>query len=77
MAGPLFASQTNRITPTIGTGFELSAIAIAVLGGVSLNGGKGYIFGTFIASITYGFLLNILSLSGIGTYMEQTFKGCY
>ena len=75
MAGPLFASQTNRITPIQGVGFELSAIAIAVLGGTSLNGGKGYIFGTFIASITYGFLLNILSLSGIGTYMEQIFKG--
>lgn len=75
MAGPLFASQTNRITPIQGSGFELSAIAIAVLGGTSLSGGKGHILGTFIGALTYGFLLNILSLSGIGTYMEQVLKG--
>jgi ribose/xylose/arabinose/galactoside ABC-type transport system permease subunit len=74
-AGPLLSSQTNRITPTQGTGYELSAIAIAVLGGTSLDGGKGNIIGTLLGALTYGFLLNILTLSGIGTYMEQVLKG--
>lgn len=75
LAGPFFASQTNRITPIQGVGFELSAIAIAVLGGTSLTGGKGNVIGTVIGALTYGFLLNILSLSGIGTYLEQVLKG--
>jgi len=75
LAGPFFASQTNRVTPIQGVGFELSAIAIAVLGGTDLSGGKGNIIGTIIGALTYGFLLNILSLSGIGTYMEQVLKG--
>jgi ribose/xylose/arabinose/galactoside ABC-type transport system permease subunit len=75
LAGPFFASQTNRITPIQGVGFELSAIAIAVLGGTALSGGKGSVLGTVIGALTYGFLLNILSLSGIGTYLEQVLKG--
>ena len=75
MAGPLFSSQTNRITPIQGTGFELSAIAIAVLGGTILAGGKGSILGTVLGAFTFNILLNMLALSGIGTYMEQVLKG--
>lgn len=75
MAGPMFASQTNRITPIQGTGFELSAIAIAVLGGTALEGARGNALGTFMGALIYAILLNILSLSGIGTYMEQVLKG--
>ncbi len=75
MAGPMFASQTNRITPIQGAGFELSAIAIAVLGGTAIEGARGNVVGTLIGALTYGFLLNILALSGVGTYMEQVLKG--
>ncbi len=76
LAGPLFASQTDRVTPTQGVGFELTAIAIAVLGGAALDGGRGAIVGTVLAAFIYGFLLNVLALSGVGTYMEQVLKGC-
>jgi ribose/xylose/arabinose/galactoside ABC-type transport system permease subunit len=75
MAGPMFASQTNRVTPIQGAGFELSAIAIAVLGGTALEGARGNVVGTLIGALIYGLLLNILSLSGVGTYMEQVLKG--
>ena len=75
MAGPLLSSQTNRITPIQGTGFELSAIAVAVLGGTSLIGGKGTIIGTVLGAIMFQLLLNVLTLSGVGTYMEQVLKG--
>jgi ribose/xylose/arabinose/galactoside ABC-type transport system permease subunit len=75
LAGPMLASQTNRITPTLGTGFELSAIAIAVLGGTALDGGRGSPLGTLLGAAVFGMLLNILALSGIGTYLEQVLKG--
>lgn len=75
ITGPFIASQTNRITPTLGVGYELTAIAVTVLGGTLLAGGKGNVLGTLVGAMTYGFLLNILSLSGIGTYMEQFLKG--
>jgi ribose transport system permease protein len=76
LAGPLLASQTNRITPTLGVGYELAAIAIAVLGGTALAGARGTVVGTLIGALIYGFLLNILALSGVETYMEQMLKGC-
>jgi len=72
MAGPLFASQTQRITPIQGVGFELSAFVIAILGGTDLWGGKGSIIGVVIGALSYGFLLNILALSGAGTYLYRT-----
>lgn len=75
MAGPLLSSQTNRITPIQGAGFELSAIAVAVLGGTSLMGGKGTLTGTILGALTFQLLLNVLTLSGVGTYMEQVLKG--
>ncbi|PKM81203.1 MAG: ribose ABC transporter permease [Firmicutes bacterium HGW-Firmicutes-14] len=75
LAGPLLSSQTNRITPIQGVGFELSAIAVAVLGGTSLSGGKGTVIGTILGALTFQLLLNILTLSGVGTYMEQVLKG--
>jgi ribose transport system permease protein len=75
VAGPLLSSQTNRITPIQGAGYEVSAIAIAVLGGTSLDGGRGKVVGTFLGALTFQFLLNLLTLSGIGTYMEQVLKG--
>jgi ribose transport system permease protein len=75
MAGPMFASQTNRITPTQGVGFELSAITIAVLGGTALDGARGSPLGTLIGALIFGIMLNILSLSGVGSYGEQVLKG--
>lgn len=75
IAGPILASQTNRITPIIGVGYELSAISVAVLGGTILDGGKGSVQGTFVGAIVYGLLLNILSLSGMGTYVELVLRG--
>ena len=75
LAGPILGSWTNRITPTIGRGYELSALTIAVLGGTLLTGGKGSLAGTFIAAVVFSFLLNILTLSGIGTYMTELLRG--
>ena len=75
LAGPMLASQTNRMTPSIGAGYELSTIAIAVLGGTALNGGRGSPLCTLVGACIFGMLLNVLALSGFGTYLEQVLKG--
>ena len=75
LAGPLLSAQVNRTIPTLGDGYEVTAIAIAVLGGTSLDGGKGSIGGTLLGVLTLGFLTNALSLSGMGTYVEKVLRG--
>ena len=71
MAGPLLASLTNRITPDMGAGFELGAIAVAVLGGTALAGGRGTVIGTAIGAFIFSLVSNILALSGLSTYTNQ------
>jgi len=75
MVGPMISGQINRIWSTQGAGYELGAISIAVLGGASLTGGKGTMTGTFIAALIFGGLMNILNLSGVGTYLQDVVKG--
>lgn len=76
MCGPLLASLTKRITPEMGSGFELGAIAVAVLGGTALAGGRGTAIGTAVGALIFGLVSNILALSGLSTYTNQVVRGC-
>ena len=50
IAGLIQSARLGQIDPHMGIGWELTVIAIAVLGGASLYGGKGSIEGTIIAT---------------------------
>ena len=58
-----------------GTGYYFDALTAILLGGVSLNGGKGTIIGTFGGVLAYGMLNNILSWVGLGTYEKYLVQG--
>ena len=75
LAGPRITTQIGRSNSDAGTGQEVTAIAIAVLGGVSLDGGRGSILGVLCGMVTMGILMNMLALSGLGTYVEMAIKG--
>jgi ribose/xylose/arabinose/galactoside ABC-type transport system permease subunit len=75
LAGLLFASQLSVGTPVAGASYELDAIAAVVVGGTSLMGGKGSVFGTFIGVLIVGVMANILNLLGIDSFVQQLFKG--
>ncbi|TIQ00531.1 MAG: ABC transporter permease, partial [Mesorhizobium sp.] len=47
-AGVIYMSRFGAATPTFGAGMELNIIAAAVIGGASLNGGSGTIFGAIL-----------------------------
>ena len=53
------------LSSSMGTGYEMTAIACAVLGGVSTNGGKGKMWGPIIATFIMAFLTYALGLMGI------------
>lgn len=68
----------SRLTvgePTAGTGIELEAIAMTVIGGTSLFGGEGGIIGTLVGAAILSVLANILNLLGISSFMQQIIKG--
>jgi ribose/xylose/arabinose/galactoside ABC-type transport system permease subunit len=75
LAGLVYASQLSVGTPIAGQGYELDAIAAVVVGGTSLFGGCGSVFGTFIGTLIIGVLANILNLTGIDPFVQQLFKG--
>lgn len=63
VAGICQAAQETHGDPETGTGYELDAIAMVVLGGVSLSGGRGNMGGTLVGILTIGYLQKILSLN--------------
>jgi len=65
LAGYIYVSRVTTTRSDFGTGLELDVIAAVVLGGTSIFGGSGTIFGTVIGLITIQLLKNGLSLSGV------------
>ena len=66
VAGICQAVQEQQGDPEAGTGYELSAIAIVVIGGTSLNGGRGGMLFTLLGAMTIGYLEKILSINAVG-----------
>ena len=70
MAGAILTSRLNTAQ-----GYELDAIAAVVLGGTSLSGGKGRIFGTIIGALIIGTLNNGLNILNVSSFYQQVVKG--
>lgn len=71
----ILTSRLNSAQPTAGESYELDAIAAVVLGGTSLNGGKGWIFGTLIGALIIGVLNYGMNLIGVSSFWQQVVKG--
>lgn len=75
IGGILLASRLYSAQPNAATGYELDAIAAAVLGGTSLSGGYGTVFGTFIGALIMGIINNGMNLIGLPYFYQQIVKG--
>ena len=75
VAGMILTSQLSSAQPDAGTGYEMDAIAAVVLGGTSLAGGIGKMFGTLIGALIIGVLNNGMNLLGISSFYQQIVKG--
>jgi ribose transport system permease protein len=65
LAGVLIAARLNSAQPSLGLGYELDAIAAAVIGGTSLSGGEGTILGTVIGAFIISVLTNGLRILSV------------
>ncbi|GMW03769.1 MAG: hypothetical protein AMXMBFR84_49030 [Candidatus Hydrogenedentota bacterium] len=66
VAGICQAAQERQGDPEAGVSYELTAIAIVVIGGTSLMGGRGGILLTVLGTLTIGYLEKILSINAVG-----------
>lgn len=75
LAGIVLASWLTVGQPTAAKGAELNAIAAVVLGGTSLFGGIGSIWGTFAGVLLLSIITNIFNLLGLASYYQDIFMG--
>ncbi len=71
----IVVSRLTAGEPSQGTGFELDAIAIVVIGGTSLFGGEGGVGGTVIGAAIVAMMNNLLNLLGVSPFSQQIVKG--
>jgi ribose transport system permease protein len=75
LAALMFTARTSTGDPGSGIGYELDAIAAAVVGGTALSGGRGTIVGTLIGALFIGVLNNSLQLNSIDRYTALAMEG--
>jgi ribose/xylose/arabinose/galactoside ABC-type transport system permease subunit len=74
-AGILFSSRLQTVDAPLAVGFELTAIAFAVVGGVSLTGGRGSPYRAFLGTLVMGALFSLFSMWGINTWHRNIVVG--
>jgi ribose transport system permease protein len=75
LAGLVTVARVGSAQPTANLGAELDVITAVILGGTSLNGGRGRLFGTFLGLLLIAVLNNGLVLVDVPTYWQQVVKG--
>jgi len=75
LAGLVLAARLSSAQPNTGVGFELDAIAAVVLGGTSLMGGEGTIWGTTVGAFIIGILNNGFNLMNVSPFYQLIAKG--
>ena len=75
IAGVLIGARLNSAQPSLGQGYELDAIAAAVIGGTSLSGGEGTILGTVIGAFIISTLTNGLRIMSVPQEWQTVVTG--
>lgn len=74
LAGLIMISRLDSAQPTLGSGYELDAIAAVALGGTSMSGGRGKIIGTFAGVLIIAVLTNGMNILGVKSYYQEVIK---
>ncbi len=75
VAGLVYTARMTVGMPEGGVGYEMDAIASCVIGGISLSGGRGNLWGTLAGAFILTFISNIMNLVGISPYLQYAVKG--
>ncbi|MBU9726648.1 MULTISPECIES: ABC transporter permease [Diplocloster] len=75
LSGILMAAQSGAGLPTAGDTYEMTIISACVLGGTSINGGKGNVWGTLVGVLLLTTISNGLTMLSISSFWQQIIKG--
>jgi len=75
IAGIILSAQVQAGSSTFGRGNELDVISAVIVGGASLNGGKGRVWGTFVGILFLGVIMNAMTLFGIDDFVKHVVRG--
>lgn len=75
LSGIVFVGRLSSASPLAGTGYELDIITAVVLGGATLVGGRGTIFGTVLGVLIVGVINNGLELLNVPSFYQYLIKG--
>ena len=75
LSGLILLSRLGSAQPQLGDGFELDSIEAVALGGTSMSGGRGKIYGTLIGVLIIAVLNNGLNILGVSSYYQDVIKG--
>jgi len=75
VAGVIYTARFGAATPTFGVGMELNVIAAAVIGGASLKGGSGTIYGAVLGLALLSVVTSSLILLDVSVYWQDVIKG--
>ena len=75
IAGVMLAARINSAVPTAGQSYEMNAIAASVIGGASLSGAKGAVFGTALGTVLMTLIDNVGIQFGINSFIMEISTG--
>jgi ribose transport system permease protein len=75
VAGIMITGRFGSSSLTVGSGVELRVITATIIGGASLSGGEGSVFGAFLGALFMGVLANALNLLGVDVYWQNFVTG--
>lgn len=75
LSGILITARFGSASVTIGQGLELRVITAVIIGGASLRGGEGSVFGAFLGALFMGIISNSLNLLGVNIYWQNLVMG--
>jgi ribose transport system permease protein len=75
LASIVLVSRLDSITATAGTGYELTALMAAIIGGVTFEGGRGSIGGAFLGVIMVGLIANAMTILSVNSYLQTAITG--
>src|ERR1700756_3890938 len=77
LAGVFLSAELSSASAIMATGYELTVIAVVVIGGTSLKGGEGTLFGSFTGALFFAVISSALNILNVAAYWQYVVTGVF